>query len=148
MHVENTSKKPNLKDLLHKNIFCPKIADGDHNGASLQLVPDRNQNKQQAGILQRIYRQFSCGSDGLRVAEIEGSDVGVAFFLHFSVHKSKTELKEGEDTRILPVHYSDNYFSLVPGETTSVTMTFEVPAGEAPLIQLHGWNYNVGLTIL
>ncbi|KAJ6694323.1 hypothetical protein OIU85_005046 [Salix viminalis] len=70
--------------------------------------------------------------DDLQVSEINGSDEGVAFFLYFSVHASKPGHKEGEDSRILPVHYSDNYFSLVPGEVMPIKISFEVPPGVTP----------------
>jgi len=90
----------------------------------------------------RIQRCFAGKNDGLKISEINGDDVGVAFFLHLSVHASKTEYKEGEDTRILPVHYSDNYFSLVPGESMLVNISFEVPQGGTPRVALDGWNYD------
>lgn len=80
----------------------------------------------------------------MQVSEINGSDEGVAFFLYFSVHASEPGHKEGEDTRILPVHYSDNYFSLVPGEVMPIKISFEVPPGVTPRIRLHGWNYHSG----
>ncbi|KAJ6359776.1 hypothetical protein OIU77_003895 [Salix suchowensis] len=83
-------------------------------------------------------------NDDLQVSEINGSDEGVAFFLYFSVHASKPGHKEGEDSRILPVHYSDNYFSLVPGEVMPIKISFEVPPGVTPRIRLHGWNYHSG----
>lgn len=83
------------------------------------------------------------GTHGLKVTEINGSDVGVAFFLQISVYTSKKDYKEGEDTRILPVHYSD-YFSLVPGETMPVNISFEAPQGVTPRVILHGWNYDGG----
>jgi mannosylglycoprotein endo-beta-mannosidase len=83
----------------------------------------------------------------LKVSEINGDDVGVAFFLHLSVHASKMDYKEGEDTRILPVHYSDNYFSLVPGESMPVNISFEIPPGVTPRVSLDGWNYDGRQTI-
>ena len=82
----------------------------------------------------------------MKVSEINGQDIGVAFFLHFSVHASNKDHKEGEDTRILPVHYSDNYFSVVPGETMTIKISFEVPSGVSPCVTLRGWNYQ-GQTI-
>lgn len=148
IHVENTSKKPNPKDQLPKNNFCPRMGARHEDHASFQFEHENTENKQQGGILRRIYQCFSCESNNLKVVKIDGDDVGVAFFLHFSVHASKTEQKEGEDTRILPVHYSDNYFSLVPGETMSINLTFEVPSGVSPRIILDGWNYEERFTVL
>lgn len=86
----------------------------------------------------------------LKVSKINGTDTGVAFFLNFSVHGAKKDLGNNgyEDTRILPVHYSDNYFSLVPGETMKVDLSFEVPEGVVPRVLLTGWNYSESHTIL
>jgi hypothetical protein len=45
-------------------------------------------------------------------------------------------------TRVLPVFYSDNYFSLLPGETREVTLEFAKAslAGESPKVFEEGWN--------
>ncbi|KAL3843961.1 hypothetical protein ACJIZ3_001364 [Penstemon smallii] len=127
MHIENTSKKPDSRSLLcSNNVFERK------QGNSLFLK------------LKNFYAQ-SCGT---RVTKINGSEAGVAFFLHYSVHASKKDEENSEDTRILPVHYSDNYFSLVPGEVMKITLNFEVPPGITPRIMLHGWNYQDGHTVV
>jgi hypothetical protein len=53
------------------------------------------------------------------------------------------------DNRVLPVYYSDNYVSLVPGE--SRTITIEVARadlkGQSPLIAMDGWNIDVNTAI-
>lgn len=144
MHVENKSKKPDSKSLTCKNNFVTRIGDGDFDMASLGPVNSAAEKKQEASLFQRIYRRFSGENDDLQVSESNGSDEGVAFFLYFSVHASKPGHKEGEDSRILPVHYSDNYFSLVPGEVMPIKISFEVPPGVTPRIRLHGWNYHSG----
>ncbi|XP_074312296.1 mannosylglycoprotein endo-beta-mannosidase isoform X2 [Silene latifolia] len=138
MHVENISKKPHPKQQLHNNIFFHEVRHVDY---------DRTENKQ-GGILQKLFKSLSWENNGLRVIETSGTDVGVAFFMHFSVHASKEDPKEGGDTRILPVHYSDNYFSLVPGEMMTIKMDFEVPPGVTPSIKVDGWNFNGGITVL
>ncbi|EOY11333.1 Mannosylglycoprotein endo-beta-mannosidase isoform 3 [Theobroma cacao] len=145
MNVQNKSKKPDPKILTCKNNFVSRHGDGDFDMASLETTFEETEEKQNAGLFQRLCRQFSRETDGLKVAEVNGSDVGVAFFLNFSVHAMKTDHKEGEDTRILPVHYSDNYFSLVPGEEMSIKISFQVPQGVTPRLTLRGWNYHNGL---
>ena len=47
-------------------------------------------------------------------------------------------------TRILPVHYNDNYFSLIPGDTQNVVIKFdEVDRnGQTPKLTLSGININ------
>jgi hypothetical protein len=44
--------------------------------------------------------------------------------------------------RVLPVFYSDNYFSLLPGESRTVSVTFKETnlAGAAPRLIAEGWN--------
>ncbi|PSS24930.1 Mannosylglycoprotein like [Actinidia chinensis var. chinensis] len=148
MHVKNTSEKPKTKNLLYKNRFIIRNDDGDYDMASLEPTHGRIEEKQDGGLIQRIFRHFSWETKGLRVSEINGTEDGVAFFLHFSVHASKMDHKEGEDTRILPVHYSDNYFSLAPGEEMPIALSFEVPPGVSPRVTLHGWNYHSGHTIM
>ena len=148
IYVENTSTNPNHTDELPNKNFCPSIGDGDYDDTSVLCVLDRTKNKQPARFLQRIYRHFSRESDSLRIVRTAGANIGVAFFLHFSVHALEMECREGEDTRILPVHYTDNYFSLVPGESTSINLTFDVPPGVTPHVILNGWNFQEGFTVL
>lgn len=137
MHVRNTSKKPDSNNLLYKNRFIERDSDGDFDVASLEAVNSRIEEKKEGGE-----------ANALRVTEVNGTEVGVAFFLHFSVHAWKPDHKEGEDTRILPVHYSDNYFSLAPGEEMLVNLSFEVPPGVTPRVTVRGWNIHTGHTIL
>ncbi|PKI74067.1 hypothetical protein CRG98_005545 [Punica granatum] len=121
MHVQNTSKKPDTRSSTYMNNFVRRDMEIDFD--------------------------MEGDDSDLRVATINGTDAGVAFFLHFSVHEMKTDTKEGEDTRILPVHYSDNYFSLVPGEVMPVKISFEVPRGVTPRVTLSGWNYHSSHTV-
>jgi hypothetical protein len=42
---------------------------------------------------------------------------------------------------VLPAYFSDNYVSLLPGETRSVTITApKDAAGSSPSVKLRGWN--------
>ncbi|MCO5581965.1 hypothetical protein L7F22_035854 [Adiantum nelumboides] len=63
----------------------------------------------------------------------------VAFWLQLSVvHMNEA----GHEVRILPVSYSQNYFSLVPGERMDIAVSFEVPDGvTSPYLKLSGWNF-------
>ena len=59
----------------------------------------------------------------------------VAFWIRLQV------LTSGE--RVLPVFYSDNYFSLVPGERRDIVIDFaasDVPPGAVPEVWFEGWN--------
>lgn len=143
VQVKNTSKKPDNHNLLYKNNFTEGYdnVDFDFDLTSLDI------RKQETGLLQKFYNRFSREDNDVKVSEINGTADGVAFFLNFSVHASNKDHKKGEDTRILPVHYSDNYFSLVPGEEMAVTISFEVPKGVTPRVSLHGWNYDSAHTV-
>ena len=147
MHVENVVKKADSRSLTYMNNFTAKQGNGDFDMASLEPATSGTDEKHEVGLFQRIFRCFTKENGSLKVTEVNGADVGVAFFLHFSVHALKTDHKEGEDTRILPVHYSDNYFSLVPGEVMPIKITFKVPPGVTPRVTLHGWNYHGGHTV-
>jgi hypothetical protein len=47
--------------------------------------------------------------------------------------------------RVLPVYYSDNYVSLLPGENRSVTIQADAKEfnGEEALVVVDGWNVTV-----
>jgi len=52
-----------------------------------------------------------------------------------------TLVNTADGTRILPAYYSDNYVSLLPGETREVEI--EYPPGAAkgsPQVELRGWS--------
>ena len=58
----------------------------------------------------------------------------------FMVHPRVTRGKGGED--ITPIFWSDNYFSLLPGEKKSVTAKFDFSSqdGQKPELVVDGWN--------
>jgi len=60
--------------------------------------------------------------------------------LAFMIHPRLTRGKGGEDA--VPVFWSDNYFSLLPGEKKSVTVRFDNSslAGTTPELVVDGWN--------
>lgn len=122
-----------------------------HNTSRADLAKNvlQEDGKRDLGLVQKLFNRYVVSADSnrcLKVVEMEGSDTGVAFFLRFSVHNPETEK---QDTRILPVHYSDNYFSLVPGESMSFKISFAAPMGikKSPRVILRGWNYPDGFTV-
>jgi mannosylglycoprotein endo-beta-mannosidase len=58
----------------------------------------------------------------------------VAFFNRISLINPKTK------QRILPVFYSDNYFSILPGESKTITMDYISQNGVNPQVTIRGWN--------
>jgi len=59
----------------------------------------------------------------------------VAFFNRLSLVDPATK------KRVLPVFYSDNYVSVVPGESKTITMEYQaVPGQKTPEVTVEGWN--------
>jgi hypothetical protein len=86
----------------------------------------------------KVVRHDSDGKCLLDVT-IENPSDQIALMAHVQLRRKAT----GE--RVLPVYYSDNYISLVPHETK--TLTVEAAAadlkGEKPLLVFDGWNIGV-----
>ena len=114
------------------NNFTVRRRNGDFDMASGEPATSETDKKHEVGLFQKICKCFTNENDSLKVTKVNGVNIGVAFFFHFSVHALKTDHKEGEDTRVLPVHYTNNYFSLVPSEVIPIKITFEVPPGVTP----------------
>jgi hypothetical protein len=68
--------------------------------------------------------------------QVKNPTQNVALMIHLKVVRSHS----GE--RVLPVFYEDNYFSLLPGESRTVTIEFAAAnlAGEEPELAMDGWN--------
>ncbi|XP_020108035.1 mannosylglycoprotein endo-beta-mannosidase isoform X3 [Ananas comosus] len=148
MHVQNTSKNSTSRSLIcmESGLFSDC---NDYNFESTKFAPESFQEKQESMWRRICRRPFPSKSlHHSNMFNINGTDSGVAFFLHFSVHAVKKEWGSYEDTRILPVHYTDNYFSLVPGEEMAIDVSFEVPQGTTPRIALRGWNYPESYTVI
>jgi hypothetical protein len=58
----------------------------------------------------------------------------VAFFNRVSLVDAKTK------QRLLPVFYSDNYFSVLPGESKTIIVDYTPQKGETPMVSVRGWN--------
>ena len=63
----------------------------------------------------------------------------VALLTHLQLHQKKS------GRRVLPVFYSDNYISLVPGESSTVTIEAAIKdlQGDEPLVEVDGYNIDV-----
>jgi len=52
-----------------------------------------------------------------------------------------TLLHASDQSRILPAYYSDNYVSLLPGESREIAIEYPASAGQAaPRLEIRGWN--------
>jgi hypothetical protein len=74
--------------------------------------------------------------DGTRIVVTlrNPADGPVAFFNRLSLVDPAT------GKRLLPVFYSDNYLSVLPGESRTVVLEYEPHAGTPPLVSVQGWN--------
>ncbi|KAF6138627.1 hypothetical protein GIB67_032521 [Kingdonia uniflora] len=100
MHIENLSNTTNFKALSCKNHVIDRH-DNDYDMGTIEPVEIPLKKLHNYGLLQRIYRWFLTGGDGVNFVETNETDSGVAFFLYFSVHATKKDKQEGDDTRIL-----------------------------------------------
>ncbi len=55
-----------------------------------------------------------------------------------AVLETKLTLLDATGGRILPAYYSDNYVSLMPGETREVTIDYD--SGTPASVSVRGWN--------
>jgi hypothetical protein len=67
---------------------------------------------------------------------LTNSSSSIALMAHLQLRKQKTQ------ERVLPAYYSDNYVSLSPGESRTITVTASTTdlGGDNPMIALDGWN--------
>jgi len=73
---------------------------------------------------------------GDRVTHIrlQNENATLAFFVRLNLSSC------GTGKEILPVLWSDNYISLVPGETRELTATYRAPQPEPVRVDIAGWN--------
>jgi len=76
------------------------------------------------------------GSQGALTVTAKNPSNSVAFQVHFRITKGKG----GDD--LVPVFWDDNYFSLLPGEEKTVTVTGDPDdlEGTEPILELDGYN--------
>jgi hypothetical protein len=81
----------------------------------------------------------SSGNRSLLVVTLHNPTANIALMAHIQLRRQHS------GDRILPVFYSDNYVSLVPNETRTITIEADANAfnGEDALVVLDGWNVTV-----
>ncbi|HEV2320606.1 MAG TPA: glycoside hydrolase family 2, partial [Verrucomicrobiae bacterium] len=84
-------------------------------------------------------RSRNRGAECVLEVTVRNPTRSVALMSHLQLRRA------GSGERVLPVFYSDNYISLLPGQ--SRTLTIEAASadldGEAPLLAVDGWNVTV-----
>ncbi len=117
--------KDHKKRLVSENFYW--VA-GNNDFSALEKLPGVNLDVNITSIekgKKRIYR--------IRLANASNA---LAFFVNPSIRSGK----EGDE--VLPSYWSDNYFSILPGESKDVTVEFEDAflKGEEPYLKVEGWN--------
>jgi beta-mannosidase len=79
------------------------------------------------------------GDNTVLTVTLHNNTDNVALLSHLQLHQKKS------GARVLPVFYSDNYISLVPGESSTVSIEAATKdlQGDLPLIELDGYNVDV-----
>jgi exo-1,4-beta-D-glucosaminidase len=81
-------------------------------------------------------RTVAGGQETVTITLSNASATNIAFFL-------RPEITAGNGgNEVLPVSYSDNYVSLFPGESTTITATYQTAdlGGQSPYLRVRGYN--------
>jgi len=87
------------------------------------------------------------GDEGVTRISVENPSHDLAFFVHFKVVAEGARFGFGEggersDDEVLPILWSDNYISLLPGEKREITASYakrRLRSGK-PAVKIDGWN--------
>jgi len=107
---------------LSDNFYWYPNAEGKYSGL----------NKMKKADISVSSKQLSAGKMEVSLTNPKGG--AVAFFNRIALVDSKT------GKRILPAFYNDNYISVVPGETKTITVEYAPQSGMTPKIEVLGWN--------
>jgi exo-1,4-beta-D-glucosaminidase len=122
------STKPDVLDWKHKKdtVYTPQAEFADLTG--LNTLP-------QAKLDVHSTKEEQAGKTGLRIS-VRNPSASIAFMVHLRV----TQGKNGED--LTPIFWSDNYFSLMPGEHKEVTASYDAAdqGGKSAVLEVDGYN--------
>jgi hypothetical protein len=76
------------------------------------------------------------GENSVVDLKLENPSSSLAFFVHVSL------IRGLHGSEVLPVYWSTNYISLLPGESTEITGIFDgkMLGGQSPHVMISGWN--------
>ena len=111
------------KQVIDQNFYWLPDATGEYSGLKLLAKT----------AVRATARQTAPGKIAVTLTNPAGAPV--AFFNRLALVNPTTQL------RILPVFYTDNYVSVLPGESKTVGMDYTPsPTGPAPVVSVEGWN--------
>lgn len=124
------------------------LEDTDHKPLSdnfyWRALPDHRDNLQDLDKLTLVTLEAKVArhdADGKCLLDVTLHNPGnqMAVMAHLQLRRQHS------NERVLPVYYSDNYVSLVPGESRTITIEAALAdlKGETPLIAVDGWNIGV-----
>ena len=127
------------QEIVSDNFYWLPDSAGMYSGLQRMNKAALEVDVQQARGRRAAVRQDGGGQEGGRqriVVTLRNPAGGpVAFFNRVSLVDPATK------KRVLPVFYSDNYISVLPGESKTVTLDYTpVPGAAAPLVSVRGWN--------
>ena len=115
--------------LLSTNFYWQHVAQDQFDG--LEMLPTVK--------LDAAAQARSEGGNTFVTVTLKNNTNTVALLTHLQLHRKKS------GSRVLPVFYSDNYISLVPGESSTVTIEAATKdlEGDDPVIEMDGYNVDV-----
>jgi hypothetical protein len=111
---------------ISENLYWRGLVDGNYQALNnLPVIKLQNSTK--------VVRS---GKDWILTTSIKNNTGVPALMIRLKV------IGKNSASRILPVFYSDNYISLMPGETRVITMNLkdEDTLGEEPVVEISGYN--------
>ena len=138
------SFKLDLAPLMVTNVILVKL---ELRSAAGQLLSD---NLYWLGATSTSYRQLTRLPEAMLAASATWTRTGDTTRIHVQLQNKGTAaalenkltlVNASDGTRILPAYYSDNYVSLLPGESREVDIEYPASAAKAdPQVKLRGWN--------
>ena len=113
------------KQIISDNLYWTSDATGNYSG--LQKI-----NKTELTI-----KVIKNDSAKITVTLFNPAGKPIAFFNRISLVDNLTK------KRILPSFYSDNYTSVLPGETKTITIEYKADNTKHPAVEVEGWNVDV-----
>ncbi len=134
--------KPVIDNLAKKQgaFLCLQLLDADKKLLSENIYWLPDENGDYSGLKQMPQSRLTISAreaenDKVIVTLANPAKNPVSFFNRLSLLNAQTK------QRILPSFYSDNYVSVLPGETKEITIeTSAIAKGKRPLVSVKGWN--------